>query len=175
MHIVLLYFVSLWLFYFFVVDFLYQFAVVVQGSWSALGQWYDYTHMYIYIYIYCKKRGIFSCDQAALWMVQSVRLSLRPFVRLSVSLWHHFHGVPLIVPSWNFQKLLSLTEVMSMRKVKVRRQRSRSQRSWPHIFQTVTPLWIHIWQWNDANSLIMLRRGALLFLKVIRQISRSHG
>ena len=28
--------------------------------------------------------GIFSCDQAALWMVQSVRLSVRPSVRLSV-------------------------------------------------------------------------------------------
>ena len=42
-------------------------------------------------------------------------------------------------------------------------------------FRTVTPVWIHIWWWNDAQSLIMLRRGALLFFKVIRQISRSHG
>ena len=42
-------------------------------------------------------------------------------------------------------------------------------------FRTVTPVWIHIWWWNDAYSLIMHRRGALLFLKVIRQISRSHG
>ena len=42
-------------------------------------------------------------------------------------------------------------------------------------FRTVTPVWIHMWWWNDAYSLIMLRRGALLFLKVIRQISRSHG
>ena len=42
-------------------------------------------------------------------------------------------------------------------------------------FRTVTPVWIHIWWWNDACSLMMLRRGALLFLKVIRQISRSHG
>ena len=42
-------------------------------------------------------------------------------------------------------------------------------------FRTVTPVWIHIWWWNDAYSLIMLRRGALLYLKVIRQISRSHG
>ena len=42
-------------------------------------------------------------------------------------------------------------------------------------FRTVTLVWIHIWWWNDANSLMMLRRGALLFLKVIRQISRSHG
>ena len=42
-------------------------------------------------------------------------------------------------------------------------------------FRTVTPVWIHIWWWDDAYSLIMLRRGALLFFKVIRQISRSHG
>ena len=42
-------------------------------------------------------------------------------------------------------------------------------------FRTLTPVWIHIWQWNDAYSLMMLRRGALLFFKVIRQISRSHG
>ena len=42
-------------------------------------------------------------------------------------------------------------------------------------FRTVTLVWIHIWWWNDAYSLMMLRRGALLFLKVIRQISRSHS
>ena len=42
-------------------------------------------------------------------------------------------------------------------------------------FRTVTPAWIHIWWWNDAYSLIMFWRGALLFFKVIRQISRSRG
>ena len=42
-------------------------------------------------------------------------------------------------------------------------------------FRTVTPVWIHIWWWNDTYSLMLLRTGALLFLKVIRQISRSHG
>ena len=42
-------------------------------------------------------------------------------------------------------------------------------------FGTVTPVWIHIWWWNDAQSLMLLRRGALLFFKVDRQISRSHG
>ena len=42
-------------------------------------------------------------------------------------------------------------------------------------FRTVTPVWIHIWWWNDAYSLMLLRRGALLLFKVIRQISRSHG
>ena len=41
-------------------------------------------------------------------------------------------------------------------------------------FRTVTPVWIHKWWWNDAYSLMLLRRGALLFFKTIRQISRSH-
>ena len=42
-------------------------------------------------------------------------------------------------------------------------------------FRTVTRVWIHIWWRNDAQSLMLLRGGALLFFKVIRQISRSHG
>ena len=42
-------------------------------------------------------------------------------------------------------------------------------------FRTVTPVWIHIWWWNHAYGLMILRRGALLFFKVILQISRSHG
>ena len=42
-------------------------------------------------------------------------------------------------------------------------------------FRTVTPVWIHIWWWNGTYSLMLLRRGALLFFKVIRQISRSQG
>ena len=42
-------------------------------------------------------------------------------------------------------------------------------------FRTVTPVWIHIWCWNFTYSLMLLRGGALLFFKVIRQISRSHG
>ena len=36
-------------------------------------------------------------------------------------------------------------------------------------FRTVTPVWIHVWWWNDAYSLIMLRRGALL-LAVTKQL-----
>ena len=101
----------------------------------------------------------------------SVRLSVCPSVRLS----HLFDYVPIIVSSWNFQKLSLGTRVRSMQKVKVRGQRSRSQVTTQlNRFRTVTSVWIHIW-WNDAYSLMLLRRGALLFLKVIRQISRSHG
>ena len=75
---------------------------------------------------------IFSCDQAALQMVFSVCLSVCPSVRPSVCPSHLFDYVPIIVSSWNFQELLPVTEVTSMQKVKVRDQRSRSQRSQPN-------------------------------------------
>ena len=42
-------------------------------------------------------------------------------------------------------------------------------------FLTLTPVWIHVWWRNDAQSLMLLRRGALLLFKVVRQISRSRG
>ena len=70
---------------------------------------------------------VFSCDQAALQMVFSVC----PSVHLSVCPSHLFDYVPIIVSSWNFQELLPMTDVRSMQKVKVRGQRSRSQRSRP--------------------------------------------
>ena len=37
-------------------------------------------------------------------------------------------------------------------------------------FRTVTPAWIEIWWWNDAQSLMLLRRGALLFLAATKQL-----
>ena len=55
----------------------------------------------------------------------------RPSVCPSVCLSHLFHHVPIIV-SWNFQELLPWSKVMEMQKVKVRGQRSRSQRSTPN-------------------------------------------
>ena len=82
--------------------------------------------------------SFFSCDQAAL------RTYFRPSICLSVWLSvrpsHLFDNVTVIVSSWNFQELLPLTDVMSMPKVKVGGQRSRSQRSWPHL--AVSGLWL---------------------------------
>ena len=112
------------------------------------------------------QNSIFSCNQAALWMVQSIRLFVSPSACLS----HLFHYVANIYSSWNFQELLPMTEVMSIQKVKVAEVKT------PFIpFRAVTPVWIHIWWWNDAQSLMLLRRGALLLFKVIHQISRSRG
>ena len=42
-------------------------------------------------------------------------------------------------------------------------------------FRTVTPIWIHQWLRNDAQNLKWHGRGALLYFKIICQISRSRG
>ena len=67
------------------------------------------------------------------WYFPSVRLSVCPSVCPSVCLSHLFDYVPIIVSSWNFQELLPMTKVRSLQKVKVRGQRSRSQRSQPNL------------------------------------------
>ena len=112
---------------------------------------------------------IFSCDQAAIWLVQSVRLSVCPsfchtFFTMFPSSYHHeifrsyYHGQKWC-PCKRSRSKVKVTEVNT--------QLSR--------FRTLTPVWIDIWQWNHAHSWKQHRRGALLFFKVIRQISRSHG
>ena len=104
------------------------------------------------------------------WYFPSVRLS----VRLSVTpFWlcsHHpiimkFSGVIT-----NDQSKVHAKGQGQRSKVKVTEVTTQLNR-----FRTVTPVWIHIWWWNYAYSLMLLRRSALLFFKVIRQISRSHG
>ena len=112
---------------------------------------------------------IFSCDQAALWMVFSVRPSVRlsvrhTFLTMFPSMYHHEIGRSY----YQWQKWRPCKRSRS--KVKVTGVTTQLNR-----FRTVTPVWNHMWWWNDACSLMMLRRGALLFLKVIRQFSRSHG
>ena len=108
----------------------------------------------------------------------SVRPSVRPSVRLSVR--------PSVTPFWlcsHHPIIMKFSGVITSDKSDVH-AKGQGQRSKVKVtevttqlnrFRTVTPVWIHIWWWDDAYSLIMLRRGALLFFKVIRQISRSHG
>ena len=117
---------------------------------------------------------VFSCDQAALWMVFSVRLSVCLSVCLSVTpFWlcsHHRIIMKFSRVITNDKSDVHAKGQGQRSKVKVTEVNTQLNR-----FPTVTPVWIHIWWWNDAYSLMMLRRGALLFLKVILQISRSHG
>ena len=123
--------------------------------------------------VYGHSQLIFSCDQAALQMVfsvcPSVRLSVRPSVRhtfltMFPSLYHH----EIFRSYYQWQKWRPCKRSRS--KVKVTEVTTQL-----YGFRTVTPVWIHVWWWNDAYCLIMLRRGVLLFFKVICQISRSHG
>ena len=96
----------------------------------------------------------------------SVRLSVTPFSPCS----HHriimkFSGVITMVKSDVHAKGQGQRS-----KVKVTEVNTQLSR-----FRTLTPVWIHIWQWNHAHSWKQHRRGALLFFKVIRQIWRSHS
>ena len=109
---------------------------------------------------------IFSCDQAALRTLISVCPSVTPFWQCSC------HRI-----------ILKFSGVITIDRHDVH-AKGQGQRSKVKVtefitpcsrFRTVTPVWIHIWRWNDAQSLMLLRRGTLLFFKVIRQISGSHG
>ena len=108
------------------------------------------------------------------WYFPSVRLSVCPSVCLSVTpFWlcsHHHIIMKFSGVINNDQSKVHAKGQGQRSKVKVTEVTTQLNR-----FRTVTPVWIHIWWWNDAYSLMLLRRGALLFFKVIRQISRSHG
>ena len=116
----------------------------------------------------CFQYGLCSAATKQLyeWFNPSVRLSVTPFWLCS----HH----PIIM---KFSGVI--TSDKSDVHAKGQGQRSKVKvtevTTQLHRFRTLTPVWIHIWWWDDAYSLIMLRRGALLFFKVIGQISRSHG
>ena len=121
---------------------------------------------------------IFSCDQAALQMVFSVCLSVCPSVRPSVC-----PSVTPFSPCSHHRIIMIYSGVITMVKSDVH-AKGQGQRSTVKVkevntqlsrFRTLTPVWIHIWQWNHAHSWKQHRRGVLLSFKVIRQISRSHG
>ena len=101
------------------------------------------------------------------WFSPSVCLSFRPSVTPFWLCSHHriimkFSGVVT-----NDKSDVHAKGQGQRSMVKVNSQLSR--------FRTVTPVWIQISWWNDAQSLMLLRRDVLLFFKVIRQISRSHS
>ena len=108
------------------------------------------------------------------WFSPSVSLSVCPSVCLSVTpFWLCYHHRIIMKFSGVITKDQGKVYAKGhgqRSKVKVTEVTTQLNR-----FRTVTPVWIHIWWWNDAYSLIMLRRGALLFFKVIRKIWRSHG
>ena len=134
-----------------------------------LGRLHANSVVFIYKYI-AETSYVFSCDQSALWMAQSVCPSVYLFVTPFSLRSHHriimrFSGVvtndigELHAKGQGQRSKVNVTEVT----IQLNR------------FRTVTPVWIHKWWWNDAQSLMLLRRGAIFFFKVIRHIARSHG
>ena len=129
---------------------------------------------------------VFICDRAALRTLPSVCLSvcLSVSVSLSVCLCPSvclfvclsvtpFYYVPIIVSSWviaNDRSDIHARGEGQRSKVKVTEVKTHLSR-----FRAVTSVWIHIWWRNDAQSLMLLRRGTLLFFKVILQIARSRS
>ena len=127
---------------------------------------------------YQKFKFQFHIQISKFWQVRNLWLPFHPSVRLSVRL--------SVTPFWlcsHHHIIMEFSGVITNDQSKVH-AKGQGQRSKVKVtdvttqlnrFRTVTPVWIHIWWWNDAYSLMLLRRGALLFFKVIRQISRSHG
>ena len=115
---------------------------------------------------------LFSCDQAALWMVQSVCLSVsHTFLTMFPSSYHH----EIFRSYYQCRSGVHAKGQGQRSNFKVTRLKKSSILTQIGRFQTATQVWIQIWWWNDAQSLMVLWRGVLLFVKVIHQISRSHG
>ena len=101
------------------------------------------------------------------WYFLSVCLSVcHTFLTMFPSSYHH----KIFRSYYQWQKWYPWKGQGQRSKVKVTEVTTQLNR-----FRTVTPVWIHICWWNHAYGLMILRRGALLFFKVIGQISRSHG
>ena len=99
--------------------------------------------------------------------------------------WYFLSVCPSVTPFWlcsHYLVIMKFSGVITRDQGKLH-AKGQGQRSKVKVtevttqlnrFQTVTPVWIHIWRSNDTYSLMLLRRGALLFLKVIRQIAKGH-
>ena len=110
-------------------------------------------------------------------MVFAIRLSVCPSVCLSVC-----PSVrPSVTPFWlcsPHRIIMKFSGVITndQSKVHAKGQGQRSKVKVTEVttqlnrFRTVTPVWILIWWWNDAYSLMLLRRGALLFLAATKQL-----
>ena len=131
--------------------------------WSAFP--IGFRHVYSCIYINSIIHFLAATKQLYEWYFLSVRPSVCPS--------HLFDYVLIIISSFSGVITTDQGNVHAKgqgqrSKVKVTEVTTQLSR-----FRTVTPVWIHIWWWNDIYSLILLR--TLLFFKVIGQSSRSYG
>ena len=93
--------------------------------------------------------------------------------------WYFLSVCPSVTPFWlcsHHRIIMKFSGVITLDQGKVHAKGQGHRGHDPNFrFRTVTPVWINIWWWNGTYSLMLLRRGALLFFKVIHQIPRSHG
>ena len=86
----------------------------------------------------------------------SVCLSVMPFSLCS----HHRIIMKLSGVITNDQSDIHAKGQGQKSKVKVTEVKTQLRR-----FRTITPVWIDIWWWSNAQTLMLLRRGALFFSK----------
>ena len=103
------------------------------------------AHEWKHYYINCWSRVIFSCDQAALWMVQSIRLSVYLSITHFLLCFHHriimkFSGIIT-----NDRSDVHARGEGHRSKVKVTEVITHLSR-----FRIVTPVWIQVWWCNDV-------------------------
>ena len=94
------------------------------------------------------------CPSVCLSVCPSVSLSVTPFWLCS----HHRIIMNISGVITNDQSKVQAKGQCQRSKVKVTEVTTQLNR-----IRTVTPVWIEIWWWNDAYSLMLLKRGALLF------------
>ena len=131
-------------------------CIKVRWEWSSWGHvstsGEHVSNGFFLSLIFTRVNTVFSCDQATLWMVQSARLSVClfacPSVRLSVT--------PFSLYSYN-RIITKFSGVITNDRSDVH-AKGKGQRSKVNVtevitqlrrFRTVTPVWIHIWWWND--------------------------
>ena len=125
-------------------------AARCECSWVGIRVMYAWSREFQYHFLAATK-------QLYDWFSPSVRLSVCPSVTPFSPCSHHriimkFSGVIT-----NDKSDVHAKDHGQRSKVKVTEVNTQFNR-----FRTVTPVLIHIWWWNDAYSLMMLRRGALL-------------
>ena len=118
----------------------------------------------LWFHVYQTCRFLAETKQLYEWFSPPVCLSLRQshlLLTMFLSLYHH----EIFRSDYYWQRWCTCKRS----KVKVTEVKTQFSCFW-----TVTPLWNHIWWRNDVQHLMWHRRCALLFFKVICQISRSH-
>ena len=93
--------------------------------------------------------------------------------------WYFLSACPSVPPFWlcshhriimKFSGVITKDQGKEQTKSQGQRPKVKVTEVTTHLnrFRTVTRVWIHIWWRNDTYSLILIRRGALLFFMVIR-------